>query len=62
MQDFSAFIYQFVVQYLTPSIEQEGNLGDGEKELIKMMASVSSVAAAAAYTYLKQVEDGGHTR
>lgn len=61
MQDFSAFVYQFVIQYLTPSLEQEGNLGAGEKELIKMMASVSSVAVAAAYTYLRQIEAGEHS-
>ena len=62
LQDFSSFIYQFVVQYLIPSFEQEGRVGEGEKEMIKMIASVTSVAAAAAYTYLKNIEDSSNSQ
>lgn len=62
LQDMSAFVYEFVSKSLTASLEEQTVLGDTTREVIKLAASASSIAAAATYTYLEQLEGGKRIR
>ncbi len=62
LQDLASFVYQFIIQHLIPSLEQEKPLTEQDKEVIRMMAAACSMSAPAAITYLNNLEAAGHFR
>ena len=58
LQDMANSVYDFVVHSFTQSMEEQTELGDTTKEVIKIASSVSSLAVVAAYKYLENLEGG----